>query len=424
MALTRSPAYRRYLLALLTVIFAFNFLDRVALGILLPDIKSDLHLSDTQLGLLTGIAFALFYSLMGLPIARLADRGNRVAIVSITAGIWGMLVSACGLAQGFAQLLLIRVGVGVGEAGCVPPAHALIASYFDRDERPRAIAIYQLGIPLAFIVGYFLSGWLDELYGWRVTFVALGSPGIFLGLVAWLTLREPPEHAVPLSDPTASRPIWRDVHYLLGRPAFRQILMCLSVDYFVGYGILQWQPSFYTRSFGLARGEMGMLFALSHGVAGLIGTWLGGEWATRAAAGDERRQLRAITLVLAVTGLLAVGIYSARSVYLAIALGALSSAILNFINGPLFAAIQSLAPPRLRSTATALVFLCANLIGMGLGPLAVGGLSDAMHPLAQAESLRFSLLAMGPVSYFWAAWHANRASRSIGDDLSVADLAQ
>src|SRR5687768_16882052 len=185
-----SRGYKVYLLVLLLVICAFNYIDRLALGLVLQDIKVDLSLTDTQLGLLSGIAFALFYSIMGIPIARWADRGNRVAIITFTTALWSAAVALCGVASNFVQLLLIRIGVAVGEAGCTPPAHSLIADYFTRAERPRAVAIYMLGGQLS-VVGYLWAGWLNELYGWRVTFMLLGLPGLGLAALAWLTLREP-----------------------------------------------------------------------------------------------------------------------------------------------------------------------------------------------------------------------------------------
>src|ERR1700675_4252021 len=183
--------YRNYLLAVLLVILIFNSVDRVALGLLLQDIKLDLTLSDTQLGLLTGIAFALFYSLMGIPIARWADRGNRVTIITLTTSLWCAAVALCGLAGSFLELLLIRIAVGVGEAGCVPPAQSLIADYFTRAERPRATAVYMLGVPLSAVIGYFLAGALAVRFGWRMTFVFLGLPGLALAVLAGLTLKEP-----------------------------------------------------------------------------------------------------------------------------------------------------------------------------------------------------------------------------------------
>lgn len=432
----RQTAYKHYLLLVLTVILAFNFLDRVALGLVLQDIKVDLHLSDTQLGFLSGIAFALFYSVMGIPIARWADRGNRVIIISLTATLWSVMVTLCGMAGSFAQLLLIRIGVGVGEAGCVPPAHSLIADYFPRAERPRAIAIYQLGTPLSFVVGYFLAGWLNELYGWRITFGLLGTPGLVLALLAWFTLREPrrakstnaAESGVastlrPASQATMPSPVapsLRDVCVTLWANAtFRHLLFCLSVIYFAGYGILQWQPTFFVRTYGLQTGELGTWFAVSYGLGGMVGTYLGGEWASRHAAHNESLQLKTIAVAIAGSGILSIFIYLSPKPYLAFALMGVSSAVLNTVNGPLFATVQTLVPSQMRATAIGLIYLFANLIGMGLGPLAVGALSDAFRSWAEEESLRYALLILAPVGYFWGAWHSWMGGKNVTRDLAT-----
>jgi predicted MFS family arabinose efflux permease len=306
----QTNVYRRYLLTVLLIILAFNYVDRLALGIVLQDIKLDLQLSDTQLGILSGIAFALFYSVMGIPIARWADRGNRVTIIAVTTALWSVAVALCGMAASFLQLLVVRIGVAVGEAGCIPPAHSLIADYFDRAERPRAVAVYMLGSSLSVVVGYFLAGWLNELYGWRVTFMLLGLPGIGLSVLVWLTLKEPrraasaalegnsgnaaPASVSTLAPATQSHPSLKDVCATLWASAtFRHLLVCFSVWYFFGYGILQWQPAFFIRSHGLDTGELGTWYAIVWGIGGVLGTYWGGELASRYAARNERLQLRA-----------------------------------------------------------------------------------------------------------------------------------
>lgn len=239
LTLPASSAYRKYLLTVLMVILAFNFVDRMALGLLLQDIKIELDLSDTQLGFLSGIAFAFFYSIMGIPIARWADRGNRVAIIALTTALWSVGVALCGVAGSFAQLLLVRIGVAVGEAGCIPPAHSLIADYFSRTERPRAVARYMLGAPLSLLMGLFLAGWINEFYGWRATFMLLGLPGLVLVPLAWLTLREPRHEAerarAALADARSSsvQPSFKEAFVTLWRNrTFRYLLLCWSLASF------------------------------------------------------------------------------------------------------------------------------------------------------------------------------------------------
>ncbi len=287
--------YKHYLLAVLMVILAFNYVDRLALGLVLQDIKLEFHASDTKLGFLSGLAFALFYSVMGIPIARWADRGNRVTIISLTAALWSVMVVLCGRAGSFFQLLFARIGVAVGEAGFMPPANSLIPDYFDRAERPRAVAIYMLGGALSNLIGYFLAGWLNELYGWRSMFVMLGLPGLALAGLAGLTLREP---RVRRTTTPPAQPAFQEICITLWScTTFRHLLFCFSVVSFFGYGIAQWLPAFFFRSFGLKSGELGTWLAAIYGLGGAVGMYLGGALASRYAAHNERVQLKAMAIV-------------------------------------------------------------------------------------------------------------------------------
>lgn len=422
----RASAYKHYLLGLLLVILVFNYLDRMALGIVLQDIKVDLGLTDTQLGLLSGIAFALFYSVMGVPIARWADRGNRVTIITLTTALWSVAVALCGLAGNFAQLLMIRVGVAVGEAGCIPPAFSLMADYFNRAERPRASAIYGLGGPLSALIGFFLAGWFNELYGWRMTFALLGAPGLLLAALAFWTLKEPRRLAEASPDDAQARstsakpPAFKEVAVKLWtNRTYRHLLVCLSVISFFGYGILQWQPAFFLRSYGLSSGQVGLWMALAIGGGGLVGSYLGGEVASRYAMHNERRQFRGMAVAIAVAGLISTCAYLSSNAHVAFALCGLVFTGVASANGPIFATIQTLIPERMRAVAFALTYLFSNLIGMGLGPLAAGALSDSLHSAWGEESLRYALLMLSP-GYLWAAWHAWRASKSVTDDITSA----
>lgn len=406
----------------------FNYVDRVAMGLLLQDIKVDLSLSDTQLGLLTGIAFASFYAVMGIPIARWADRGNRVTIISVTVALWSIAVALCGAATNFFQLLLIRMGVAIGEAGCHPPAFSLIADYFDRAERPRAVARYMLGWPLALLVGFFVGGWLNQIYGWRATFVFLGLPGVLLAVVAALTLKEPRQrgHGQSLrpgaGDARVDQPPLREVMRTLWNSAtYRNLLFAFSLSYFFGNGILQWLPAFFVRSHGMASGELGTWFALIYGGGTLLGTWAGGEISARYAPNNERIQLIALAAVYALLAPLGASVYVAPSYQLAFTALLLSTVGSAISVGPMFAATQTLVPPRMRAMSIAVVLFSSNLIGLGLGPLTVGALSDALQPLFGEESLRYALLTLCP-GYFWCAWHLWRASRTVTNSLSPAQI--
>ena len=372
---------------------------------------------------------------MGIPIARWADRGNRVTIISLTTALGSVMVVLCGMTASFVQLLLVRIGVAVGEAGCVPPSNSLVADYFTRAERPRAVAIYMLGSPLSVVIGFFLAGWLSEFYSWRVTFMLLGLPGLALAALVWFTLREPrrgrsmPETASRLDtafDLSASaassstQPSLKHVCMTLwANTTFRHLLFCFSVLYFFNYGIWKWQPSFFIRSHGLTIGELGVWFAVIYGFGGLLGTYLGGELASRRAANNERLQLKGMAVVYCGFGIISACVYLSPNRYLAFGFLALATVGIHSVSGPLFATIQTLVPPRMRAISIATIYLFANLIGMGLGPLAAGALSDALRPWAGEESLRYALLTLCP-GYLWGGWHLWRGSKTVSRDLEDA----
>jgi MFS transporter, Spinster family, sphingosine-1-phosphate transporter len=422
----RPRSYKSYLLAVLMVIFTFNFADRFALGLVLDNIKADLSLSDSQLGFLSGIAFALFYSVMGIPIARWADRGNRVTIIAVTACVWSVMVATCGLASNFLQLMLIRIGVGVGEAGCIPPAQSLIADYFDRAERPRANAIYLQGSNLSMLLAYFVAGWVNEFYGWRVMFICIGLPGLALAAVAWFTIREPRVSTDPIlagsviAGQPRIEPSLKDVYLTLwGNATFRHLLYAFAAWYFFAYGIMQWQPAFFMRSFGLQTGELGTWFAVVYGVGGILGMHWGGVWASRYAARNERLQLKALAVInVAFNAVLWAFIYFSHNYYVSFFWMAVSTIGGSAISAPLFAMIQTLVPQRMRAMAIASISMVANLVGMGLGPLAVGVVSDSLHPMFGQESLRYALLAFTP-GYIWVSWHLWKASQTVTRDISA-----
>jgi MFS family permease len=430
---------RSYLLAVLFAVYVFNNSDGLALGLVLQDIKRDLSLTDTQLGLLTGIAFSLMYSLVGLAVARWADRGDRVAIISLAAAVWSVLVAACGAATNFMHLFLLRVGVGIGEAGCVPASESLIADYFDRAERPLANGVYGMAAGVACLVGYGLGGWLNEFYDWRVMFMILGLPGLALAALAWFTLREPRFERSGSSEAVgrfarASRSLLKTTASasaqlslketaaaLWSKTTLRHLLLFWSVWGFTGSGVFQWLPAFFVRSYGLNTGELGTWFAVLVGSGGTLGPLLGGVWASRYAANNERLQLRAGAVAFFGLTILSPFIYLSPNYYLPFGLLGLYVVVSTAFCSSFWAMIQTLVPESMRATATAILSLLGYLVGGGLGSLATGALSDAfLSAHLEAHSLRYALLALWLPGFLWAAWHLWQASKSVTRDLAAA----
>ena len=416
----RHFQYKHYLLALLTTVAVFNYLDRTVLSLLLEPIKEDLELSDSELGFLTGFAFAMFYAVAGIPIARWADRSNRNTVITATTALWSVMVAVCGLVISYTQLLLVRVGVAVGEAGCVPPAQSLIADYFDRVERPRAMAVYWLCYPVSMILGYLGGGWLADSIGWRMTFVVIGVPGVLLAILVKLSLREP--RLKKTETFVVEQPSLKIVLATLWQQrSFRQIVTAFCLASFFGVGVVQWLPTFFIRSHDMEISEVGLWFAFAWGVCGMFGTYLGGALATRYAANKEALQIRVLAALCVLSGLLYAMVFLSPNPYLAMGFMSIVAALFGMFNGPIFSMIQSLVIDCMRSVALALTFLFANLLGFGLGPVAVGILSDLLSPKFGHESLRYSLVLFAP-GYFWLAFHYWQVGNTIEADIRRVEL--
>lgn len=423
-----GKAYKGYMLALLTAILAFNYVDRLALGLVLQDIKASYHLHDWQLGMLSGIAFAMFYSLMGIPIARWADRGDRRTVISLCTGLWTAAVALSGFTKSFPQLLLARVGVAVGEAGCMPPGHSLIADTFDRDERPRAVGIYMLGSTLSVLIGYLLAGWLNARFGWHMMFQLLALPGIVLAVLAWFTLREPRTQAAARAKerqaaaPQSAYTVRQVVVALWRNATFRSLWISFSIMGFFSHGIVEWQPTYLVRTFAMPSDELGVWLTLIYGIGGTVGTLVGGMLATRYAARNETFQLRATAAVYAFNAALMMIFFLCRDKYAAIAVNTVGVVIASLVSGPLFGTIQTVVPERMRAMSITMLYLLGNLIGMGLGPLVTGALSDLLTPWAGANSLRYALLMLCPIAMV-GCWFVLRAARTVTADIEQVTAA-
>lgn len=431
--------YRYYLVVVLGIIYALNLTDFWALGMSLQSIKHDLRLSDTELGFVSGIAFFLFYSAFGLPMGRWSDRGDRVAILSLTRIIWSAFVILTGRVTSFVQLLLIRMGAGVGEAGCLPPAYSLISEYFSRTERPQALGIFFMGAPLSTLLGYMGVGWLLEFYSWRSVFVLIGLSGVVLAPLAWLSIKEPrkdrPRGRTELErtschngcamaaavDGAAPPSMSMALRHLGKNKTYRNLAAAIVANYLFGAGIFQWLPAYFMRSFGLSSGVLGLWLALAYGVPGMIGNVVGGRVASQRAGGKESLQLVSITILNCSLGILMPLVYLSHSYLVAFVLLGLWNMAGSLCNAPILSAMQLVVPSRLRGMSIMLAFFFANLIGSGLGPITVGAISDLLRPIFGGDSLRYALLLMSPW-YFWGGWHLWRASRSVSQDIEAIEV--
>ena len=416
-----TTSARNYTLVLLTVVYSFNFIDRQLLSILQESIKLELSLSDSQLGLLTGFAFAVFYVTAGIPIARWADRSNRRNIVALAIGLWSFMTAISSLAQNYVQLLAARIGVGVGEAGGSPPSHSIVSDIFPPERRASALAFYSTGVNIGILFGFLLGGWLNEFFGWRVAFVVVGVPGIALALLVRCTLKEPVRGLVEnkqVSDKPA--PFSEVIALLWSRRSFRHMAFGAALNAFAGYGTVNWLASFFIRSHGMTTGELGTWLALSSGLFGAIGVFLGGVVADKLAPRDKRWYVWLPALVGFICVPFMIAVYLIPSRYAALMLAFVPGLLFNVYLGNTIATTHSLVGQRMRATASAILFLILNIIGLGIGPWAIGMLSDYLAPTLGAESLRYAMVYLIPSVMFWSACHFYLASRTLRDDLAAA----
>ena len=405
----------RLLLWTLLVVYIFNFLDRQIVTILAEPIKRDLGLSDTQLGLMTGLAFALFYALLGIPIARHADRpgSNRVGLISVSLVLWSGMTALCGLAQNFSQLLLARVGVGVGEAGCTPAAHSLISDMVPVERRSSAIAFYGMGIPIGSLLGASMGGYLADTVGWRQAFLVVGAPGVALAAFVWLILRDPRKAGLATALRVAAPVVPRlsakaALAEVLGSRAFLLLAVAGGLVAFLSYGKGVWTAVYFMRSHGLSATQVGLWAGLVLGISGLLGTWAGGWLADRFGKHDRRHMLSAPALGMVAAAPMLFMAYFVSNWVVAMALLFIPTFLNSLYYGPTYAAAQLLVRPQARAMATAVMVFAQNLIGLGLGPLFFGMMSDAFKPLAGTESVRWVLfgaawLGLVPAFFFWRA---------------------
>ena len=376
-------------LALLLLAYIFNFLDRQIVGILGPSIQAELHLSNAEFGAIGGTAFALLYAVLGIPLAYLADRTSRSAVVAGSLGVWSAFTALCGAVTGYWTLFLCRLGVGVGEAGGVAPSYALIADYFPPDRRARALAIFSLGVPIGLGGGSFIGGQLAARFGWREAFAILGIAGLALAPALRFVVRDV---AKPVSASTSS-PLLTVFPMLARNPAFWLLAFAASASSLCGYGLALWTPKVMMLSFGLDLVSTGNFLASLWLIGGCAGVFAGGWLADRLGSSDRGwyAKLPAIAWLISIPawglGLLAPNLWIAWPLLL------VGSAVNILWLGPIVTAVQHLVPRAMRSTASASFLLINNLIGLGVGPWLMGRLSDGLEATHGANALRDAAVA-------------------------------
>lgn len=410
---------RTRVLAVLWVVYVFNFIDRNILSILLEPIKQDLGASDTAMGFLTGFAFAVFYTFAGIPIARLADRSSRRLVMAAGIAFWSVATAASGLVRSFGQLALARIAVGVGEASATPAAHSLISDYFPPERRTRALAIYNTGANFGILFGLVLGGWLQQTFGWRTAFVVVGLPGLLVaGLVA-LFIREPERGASEGRAATEPAPTLREsLRFLRGLHTYRHIALAAGLYAIPSYGTIAWMPTFVVRVFDESYAEVGLVLGLAMGIGGAAGTYLAGVACDRLLVRDVRWQLwigalaSGLNVPFTAVMLLAPSFWSGLPFYVV-------AAILSpMFAAPTYALVQGLAPLRMRAMASAVVLFVLNLIGLGLGPTVVGILNDVLEPTYGETAIRYSLLLVSLLN-LWGVVHSLIATRSVREELAA-----
>jgi predicted MFS family arabinose efflux permease len=416
-----KPKAAYYALGMLTLVYAFNFIDRQLLAILQESIKADLSLSDSQLGLLTGFAFAIFYVTAGIPIARWADHANRRNIVAGSLFIWSFMTALSGMVQNYTQLVLARIGVGIGEAGGSPPSHSMISDIFPPNRRATALGFYSTGVSFGILFGFLFGGWLNEYFGWRTAFLVVGIPGVFLSGLIMLTLREPTRGLIEQKTVTAeSVPLKKVIQTLWESRTFRHLSLAASLNAFSGYSTASWTASFMIRSHEMSTGELGTWLAIIIGLCGAIGVFFGGMAADWLSPRDKRwyMWLPAISGFIAVPFMVAV--YIADTPYLALSMMLIPGLLHQVYLGNTLATTHNLVGLKMRATSSAILFFILNIIGLGCGPFLVGLLSDQLSASHGADSLRLAMLYLLPAVMFWSACHFYFASKHLRKDLEAA----
>jgi predicted MFS family arabinose efflux permease len=415
---TALPRDRWYVLAVLTIAYALNIADRFSISTLIEPIRLELHLSDSGVAFLTGVALALFYVTVGIPIAALADRMNRRNILAIAIALWSGMTALCGLAQNYWQLLLARFAVGIGEAGGTPPSTSMLADKFPAARRPMALTIFALGACLGAWLGSSIAGAAAEHSGWRAAFLVLGIPGLLVALIVRLTVREPRRGQLdaPSTDPPRTT-LAASLRFIATQRSAVHLLAGGSIATLWSWGLMWWTPAFLQRSHHMTVGQAGALLGPMHLIAGTAGTLLAGWLMGRRTAADPRHVARLLGWVAALTTIPSIFVYWVTSDRAATVLLWIFVPAVYFYIGPILGLLQNVVPAHMRAMLCAILLFSANVANLVIAPQVIGWLSDwfAASFGAGAESLRWALLLLAPTG-FWAAWHLWTSGATIRED--------
>ncbi len=410
----------RYVLVILFLINTVNYMDRMILAVLSQSIKEDMGLSDAQLGLLTGFAFAVFYAVMGLPIARWADRGIRKNIITLAMTLWSAMTILTSLAQTFTHLLIARFSVGIGEAGCIPTAHSLISDCFPKEQRAFALAIFSTGMTVGVAAGFSIGGWVGETYGWRSAFLLLGLPGLILAVITYFMLKEPERGQHDGNVDVAPTNVSEVFRFILQNRSYLHILSGSIFGMFMIYGIIQWAPPFFIRLHHLTTSQVGAWFGLAYGGGQFIGMLIGGKLANVLILRDERWLvwITAIAYIgCAPIFIIALSVPEPNMAFVFISIG---SALFGVAVGPQMAAMMSVMPPNMRATASAIGMFSISMLGIGLAPLLIGYTSDLLNPVYGDNALRYAMIGTAFVAVL-AGSNFLFAAKSIEADMRLSE---
>jgi predicted MFS family arabinose efflux permease len=419
-----TGGYRYYALAGMSLVYMLNLTDRGLVMLLLEPIKQDLRLSDSQLGLITGIAFGVFYATVGVPLARWADRGNRVTIASLSIGLWGVTMAACLFVGNFVQLIAARIAAAIGEAGCKPSTYALLGDYFPEPRaRTRAMSVFLAGGPLSALLSFVLGGWLNDLVGWRMTFFLMGIPGVALAILFYLTVSEPRVGRAQTIKPEPSPPMSDVLLVLCSKKSTLHLCAALILLYTLSLGLSPWYAAFMIRSHHMSTTELGLALGLIISLGGICGVLAGGFLASRYFADSARNQMRMSAVSVAALMPFLILFLTIGDAYLALGAFIPVIVVFNIFLGPTYTLLQRLVPDNMRATMMSLIMLFANLIGFGAGPQLVGLLSDWLQPTYGVDSLRYAMLLCASIA-LWSGFHFFIAGQSADRDLADREAVQ